>query len=105
MKKLINFVNNIEGLGSSLLFLHVTKSVSPSFFIYIHSSFDIVLQQQKQRWMKMVVCQHSSSMPRMTGKNTNQEYLKAVAEGKLWGNESALGKVPVGGITLYLQQA
>ena len=105
MNNLINFVNNIEGPSSSLLFLHVSKPVSPSFFIYIHSSFDTVLQHQKQRWMRMGVCQHSPSMPRMTGKNTNQEYQKAVAEGKLWGNESALGKVPVGGIALYLQQA
>jgi len=105
MKNLINFVNNIEGLSAKTLFLHVTKSVSPSFFIYIHSSFDTVLQQQKQRWMKIGVCQHSPSMPRMTGKSTNQEYQKAVAEGKLLGNESALGKVPVEGIALYLQQA
>lgn len=91
----------IEGLGGSPSFLHTYQSVSPSYFYYIrHSSFDTVLQQQKQRWRKMGVCQRNQFTPRMIGQNTNQEYLKAVAVGKLKGNKSALKKVSVGGITL-----
>lgn len=68
----------------------------------VHSSFDTVLQQQKQRWLVSWVIQRVFS-PRMKDKNTWVEHLKAVVVGFLRGNESALREVSVGGVILYPQ--
>ena len=96
MNKLSIFVKTFEGQSGSPAIIHILQECCPSFFIYRHSSFDTVLHQ-KQRWLGTEVSQRNQVTPRMTGKNTNREYPKAVAVGILRGNKSALWKVTVEG--------
>ena len=99
-------INKISEKNSGRVSIHqhaVQGLILFSDFLFIgHSSFDTVLHQ-KQRWIVWGMIQRGLSTPRMKGKNISPKYRKAVAVGNLWGNKSALGKVPVEGITFYSQ--
>ena len=96
MQRICKFEHKIlweAGLIARFVSHYKQELVLPSFFIG-HSGFDTV-PHQKQRCLETQVYQHSMTMPRMIGKNTNGEHRKAVAIGDKGGNESALREVVV----------